>query len=238
MKKNKKVVVEEADQEESRGGCLSKIVWFFAILIIIAIFGSGGNDGKNTSTTTAKPRATATATATAKPRATATMKVTAKPTKTPRPTKTPKPTATPVPDFSIMTMDDAVIQLTGNYEGNAFKYKSHIITNGSVAIDITLEPFLTEKYAVRDCCKFFLNVSKYLFENPGVESLAINFDTAGRDKYGNETTVRAMEIFIKKDTAKKINYEYMINHVWTSTADFLDITDRNFLHKDLKNGVY
>jgi hypothetical protein len=83
-----------------------------------------------------------------------------------------------------------------------------------------------------------MNIARSLFTNNNAQTLVINFDTPGRDIYGNEITVRAMEIFITRDTAKKINYDYMLQNLVTSTYTFLRATDRHYVHSDLKNGVY
>ena len=189
------------------------------------------------------PAATNAVKTTATPRkntANPTKKATARPTATPtaKPTKTPKPTATPGPDYSAMNLETVAESLAKQYKGSAFEYVSVFENDGAVSIDMTLKSFFNEKTAVRDCCTFVLKVSKQLFTDSGAKSLIVNFDGAAKDAYGNSKKSRAIEILIKDSTAKKINYDYMIDHVWSSTSDFLSITDRYYVHPSLQKGVY
>lgn len=170
--------------------------------------------------------------------ATSRITSTAKQTRTPKPTATPKPTPTPVPDFAVMSPEAAASELAKYFAGTALDHKRTDVIEGGVCLEMKMKPFVTEKYAVVDCCKFALNVSESLFKNPNVKSLVIYYDSDGRDAYGNETTVRAMEILLYAATAKKINYDYMRDSLWTSTKRFLTITDRYYVHPDLSNGVY
>lgn len=213
MGKKKRVV--EVD-EKSHGGCLKPILIFFLILIAISVFSS------NKSNDDPAPRATNTV----------------KAVKTAKPTKTPKPTATPEPDFSGMALEKAVAEIANYHCDDDFDCTNTFIIDGGVSIDVKVDTFLTQKTMVRDCCRLYMEIAKSLFTNKGAISLIINFDTPGRDKYGNEKLVRAMEIFINRETAEKINFDYMIDNLYSSTADFLNITDRYFVHNDLKNGVY
>lgn len=215
-KKKKYVLVEEQDavQEGRTGGCMKPILICVLILFAVAIIAP--NRGSDTKTSTAKAKASATV----------------------KPTATPAPTATPVPDFPAMSTEDAAAALSMYYAGSDFEYISVFEFDGAVSINVKLKPFLTARYAVRDCCIFSLNVSRYLFLHPEVKSLIICYDADGEDKYGNSTVSRAVEILLYRDTATKINYDRMLSRVWSSTKDYLDITDRYFVHQSLSNGVY
>lgn len=204
--------------KEQRGGCLSKVLLVFVVLIFLSIISPNAydeNDQKESS-------------------ANATAKVTA----TAKPTKTPKPTATPVPDFAALSLEESVATLVGYYCKDDFICTKSFVLNKGVSIDITVESFLTEKMMVRDCCRLYMNIARVLFNDNNASTLVINFDTPGRDQYGNETSVRAMEIFLNRDTALKINYDYMITNLGSTTNGFLQITDRYYVHPDLQKGVY
>ena len=160
-KKKKYVLVEEQDavQEGRTGGCMKPILICVLILFAVAIIAP--NRGSDTKTSTAKAKASATV----------------------KPTATPAPTATPVPDFPAMSIEDAAAALSMYYAGSDFEYISVFEFDGAVSINVKLKPFLTARYAVRDCCIFSLNVSRYLFLHPEVKSLIICYDADGEDKY-------------------------------------------------------
>lgn len=213
MGKKKRVVEVE---ENSRGGCLKPILIFFLILIAISIFSPNKSNDDPT------------------PRATNTVKA----AKTAKPTKTPKPTATPEPAYSGMSLEQAVDAIVKYHCDDDFDCTNTFIIDGGVSIDVKVDTFLTQKTMVRDCCRLYMKIAKSLFANKDAVSLIINFDTPGRDKYGNETIVRAMEIFVNRETAEKINFDYMIDNLYSSTEAFLRMTDRYYVHNDLKNGIY
>jgi nucleosome binding factor SPN SPT16 subunit len=143
-----------------------------------------------------------------------------------------------MPNFLGMPLEQSATALVQYYCKDNFVCTDTTIINGGVSIDIKVETFFTERALVRDCCRIYMNIARSLFTNNNAQTLVINFDTPGRDIYGNEITVRAMEIFITRDTAKKINYDYMLQNLVTSTYTFLRATDRHYVHSDLKNGVY
>lgn len=243
---------DDSEVENSKKiGCLRMIekllyavlgicVLFFALVFAVASNSSGKDEGVRSTprvTATSKPMRTTSGKdegVSSTPRITATSK----PTRTPKPTATPKPTPTPVPDFSSMSPESAASELAKYFAGKALDHKSTDVIEGGVCLEMMMKPFVTEKYAVVDCCKFALNVSEHLFKNQSVKSLVIYYDSEGRDAYGNETTVREMEILLYASTAKKINYDYMRDSLWTSTKRFLSITDRYYVHHDLSKGVY
>lgn len=149
-KKKKYVLVEEQDavQEGRTGGCMKPILICVLILFAVAIIAP--NRGSDTKTSTAKAKASATV----------------------KPTATPAPTATPVPDFPAMSIEDAAAALSMYYAGSDFEYISVFEFDGAVSINVKLKPFLTARYAVRDCCIFSLNVSRYLFCTPKLKALS------------------------------------------------------------------
>lgn len=206
-----------AENDAPKGGCLQKLLIGFVVLILLSIVSPLSHDESTTNGND-----------------TQTVKI----TNTPKPTKTPKPTATAEPNFATMTLEQTVSELVDYYCTGDYICTKKSIINGGVSIDIKVESFLTEKTMVRDCCRLYMNIAKNFFTNNDASTLAINFDTPGRDMYGNEVIVRAMEIFLKRDTAKRINYEYMIDNLYSSTNNFLKITDRHYVHSDLQKGVY
>lgn len=213
----------------------SKGKWWIAVIIFlvwVVLVNSDSSPYKDEETSTNST--TQTSSSISDPQSTRTPK----PTNTPRPTKTPKPTVTAEPNFMGMPLEQSVSALVQYHCKGDFVCTDTTIINGGIAIDVKVESFFTEKTMVRDCCRLYMTIARSLFTNNYAQTLVINFDTPGRDKYGNEIMVRAMEIFLKRETAKKINYEYMIQNLGTSTDAFLRITDRYYVHNDLKKGVY
>lgn len=204
---------------KKRGGCASIIIWVFVAMFAVVILGNivGGSSGTSSPNTPSTTR---------------------RATSTPRITKAPTPTPTEEPHYDRMPIDQAAESLANRFAGSSFTLDYVLEVDGGVLIEMTLLPYLTEKTAVRDCCRFSLQVGELLFGHPGVKSLAIYYNTAGRDAYGNETVVRAMDIMLDRATAEKINFAYFVNHLYTSTKDYLDIVTRYYVHRDLSGGVY
>lgn len=217
-------VASSAQSEHiKRGGCASKIIWAFVAMFAIAIFGrilAGGGSSSSSGTTSRY-------------------------TPTPEPvwgvqraTATPTASPTAEPDYSDMPIEEAARILATIHADGSFVLDYVLEVEGGVLIEMTMESYFTAKTAVRDCCKFSLKVARKLFAHQGVKSLAIYYNTPGRDAYGNETMVRAMDIIISRDVAEQINYEYMLSHIYSSTADYLNIVDRYYVHRDLADGVH
>lgn len=242
MGKKKKVIEVVEVEEKSRGGCLKPILIFFLIVIALAAISPNRS---NSNSSSSKPNKTVTATPTHQPTNTPKPTRTPQPTKTPiptatptpKPTKTPKPTATPVPDFSAMNVLDAAKSIVAYYCDD-MEITSIEKTNNYITIILHTDSFLTNKMFVRSCCGAMLNVSENLFENKDFDELNMKFTTGGRDQYGNEKIVTAVTIRLTRDTASKINYDYMITNLGTTTKGFLQITDSYFVHPDLNSGVY
>lgn len=214
-----------------------KFKWWIPVLVFALWVFMVNSDSSPYDTDDAKPTNSSSYT-TAASNATAKPTNTPKPTKTPRPTNTPTPAPTAVPNFAGMPLKDSVDALVQYYCKGDFTCTDITIINGGVAIDVKVDSFLTEKAMVRDCCRLYMRIAESLFTNNNAQTLVINYDTPGRDKYGNETMVRAVEIFLKRETALKINYDYMITNLGSTTKGFLQITDRYYVHKDLQKGVY
>lgn len=210
-----------SSKEKKRGGCLKPIMICFLIVLAMAVVSPNKRSENLSNTNSDEVIATATP----------------KPTKTPKPTNTPTPTPTAVPDFASMDVVSAAKVLAEYYCEDMTLTKAEK-TNNYVTIEAHADSFLTEKMFVRSCCRSMLYISEHLFTNNDFDELNMKFTTNGRDTYGNEKTVTVMTIRLTRETASKINYEYMRLNLGSTTNGFLRITDSYFVHPDLGKGVY
>lgn len=210
-------------RQKKKSGCLTKIIGLFIIFVVLgALF--GGNSGEKSNdqaTTTNNPSPTV------KADAYQTGKTTSDPTIA--------PTATP--GIEEITALEAAQEIAMKANGSLVTTDAVKEEDGRVVINATIGKAMDATHAIIVGCEYTLNVSKSLFDNPSVDEITFCFDTEFRDAYGNPLTERALNIVIKRETAKKINYEWMKSEIYGKQSSFLDIVDFYSVHRLLESAI-
>ncbi len=171
-------------------------------------------------------------TATPQPTATPT------PTPTPKPTNTPEPTSTPVPDLSAMSAEEAVQGLAEHAQNVSIKLDYVMEIEGLVNVGaIITEMVWDEEMAVERICEYVLDISKYAFANPDIDSLVFYFDTELSDDDGTSSLARVAQVNISRKTAESLDYKQATLCVYRSTREALNLFDDTYIYPALYSGV-
>lgn len=223
--------------EKKKKGCGHYILILLLIIIIAGVFGGNSASDSQAPQPTANDKVSTTQTGNVSSALTATPTATPTAKTTQIPATKSEVTPVAIPDATTMNATQAA-QALAEYYSEGMHITEVEKTNDYISVTMHADSYFTRNAFVRSCCRIMLNVSEHLFQNDGFESLHMKFTVPGRDKYGNETTVTGMTISLYRETAAKINYEYMRSNLGVTTKGFLQITDAYFAHPDMLDSVY
>lgn len=161
-------------------------------------------------------------------------------TAAPSPTTAPEPTSavTSAEALAAMSAEEAVQTVAKECENAVMTYSKTLVIDGDqIILYANIGDAWDEADAVLSACRYALKIMERVFVNPGIKNLHIYFNTNLRDPYGNVSSDEVMYMNISRDTAGKINYEWMNTEVYRSTKSFLQILDQYTVHPALLEGV-
>lgn len=159
------------------------------------------------------------------------------------PSSTSTPCATLFPDA---TCEDAALYY-GDLFGDTYMdtQKAQIIeqaTNNARSLNINAHytGSTDDGTCVRNCVKYMLSVLSSMENQSGdFDNIQFVITSAGYiDKYGNSATPIVMTACIYRETMEKINYEYFLSAIYSSTRHPLEAFDSYYVHDVISSGVY
>lgn len=194
-----------AKQGKKGHGCLSVLVGVLVFLIVINLAG-GGKDEKQTEN-----------------QAQATKSSVSVKTEAPKATATPKATTDP---YSLPALDFIKACTEKRVEDLTYQLVSVTREDEFYAIDFNIGTnYGSSRSFVSSLCVLTLNIAKDVFVRDDIDQIRVSCFADLRDKYGNLNSVRSFNLFLKRDTFMKINYEYMKQKVITDPDALFSIAD-------------